>query len=68
MNLTAKESRRRVVPHAVETPIAMTAAGMPMDVECQACKIEFGERAKGTNTQSFSKLLVDIVFRDHERL
>ena len=40
---------------------------MPMDVERQACKIEFSERAKGTNVQSFSELLVDEVFRDRER-
>ena len=30
-------------------------------------KIEFSERAKGTNAQSFSELLVDGVFRDCER-
>ncbi len=48
-------------------PIAMMAAGMPMDVERQACEIKFGERAKGTNAQSFSELLVNGVFRDRER-
>ena len=40
---------------------------MPTDVERQACEIEFSERAKGTNAQSFSELLVDGVFRDRER-
>ena len=45
----------------------MTAAGMPTDVERQACEIEFSEREKGTNTQSFSELLVTGVFRDRER-
>ncbi len=63
----AEEGDRRVVLHVAKTPIAMTAAGMPTDVERQACEIEFSEREKGTNTQSFSEFLVNGVFRYCER-
>ncbi len=30
-------------------------------------KIKFSQRATGTHAESFSELLVDEVFRDHER-